>query len=128
MIDALGGSVQMGDHCSLNPFAIVYGYGGTFLGSGVRIAAHTVIIPTNHVYGSTKPLHKAEVTGVGISIGDDVWIGAGARILDGVVIGDGSVVGAGAVVTRSIPAGCIATGVPARTRTIERPLKGKGSV
>jgi acetyltransferase-like isoleucine patch superfamily enzyme len=128
MIDALGGSVQMGDHSSLNPFAIVYGYGGTVLGSGVRIAAHTVIIPANHVYDSTQPLYKAGVKGVGISIGSDVWIGAGARILDGVVIGDGSVVGAGAVVTRSIPAGCIASGVPARSMPIERPVKGKGSV
>lgn len=124
MIDSLGGNVRMGDHCSLNPFAILYGYGGAVLGNRVRIAAHTVIIPANHVYGSTQPLHEAGVKGIGISIGDDVWIGAGARILDGVVIGDGSVVGAGAVVTRSIPAACVATGVPARTRPIERAVEG----
>ena len=123
IIDSLGGEVRMGNHCSLNPFAIVYGYGGAVLGNRVRIAAHTVIIPANHVFGSSQPLHEAGLTGRGIEVGNDVWIGSGARILDGVVIGDGSVVGAGAVVTHSIPSGCIATGVPARSRPIERAAK-----
>lgn len=49
-----------------------------------------------------------------ISIGHRVWIGANATILGGVVIGDDCVIGAGSVVTRSIPAGSIAHGVPCR--------------
>lgn len=119
MIDSCGGSVRMGDHCSLNPFAIVYGHAGALLGNGVRVAAHVVIIPANHDFRSTKPLHEAGLTGIGITVGDDVWLGAGARILDGVSVGGRSVVGAGAVVSRSIPAGCVATGVPARHKPIQ---------
>jgi acetyltransferase-like isoleucine patch superfamily enzyme len=119
MIDACGGSVRLGDYCSLNPFAIVYGHGGAKIGSHVRIAAHTVIIPANHNFRSTASLHESGVTGVGITIGDDVWLGAGARVLDGVSIGNRSVVGAGAVVTRSVPSGCVAKGVPARAVPID---------
>lgn len=49
-----------------------------------------------------------------IKIGNDVWVGARAIILDGVTIGDGVIVGAGAVVTKDIPAYAVVGGVPAR--------------
>jgi tetrahydrodipicolinate N-succinyltransferase len=49
-----------------------------------------------------------------ISIGSDVWIGAGAMILDGVNIGHGAVVGARSVVTKNVPPYAIVAGVPAR--------------
>jgi acetyltransferase-like isoleucine patch superfamily enzyme len=49
-----------------------------------------------------------------IHIGNDVWIGARAIILDGVTIGDGAIVGAGAVVTKNVPAYAIVGGVPAK--------------
>jgi maltose O-acetyltransferase len=49
-----------------------------------------------------------------ITIGDDVWIGAGAIILPGVTIGSGTTVGAGSVVTRSLPENVVAVGNPAR--------------
>jgi acetyltransferase-like isoleucine patch superfamily enzyme len=47
-------------------------------------------------------------------VGDNVWLGAGAKVLDGVTLGDDVVVGAGAVVTEDLPAGAVAVGVPAR--------------
>jgi acetyltransferase-like isoleucine patch superfamily enzyme len=49
-----------------------------------------------------------------IRIGDHVWIGTGAIILDGVTIGAGAIIGAGAVVTKDIPENAIAAGVPAK--------------
>ena len=48
------------------------------------------------------------------TIGDDVFIGAGARILGAVVIGNGARIGANAVVLTDVPAGATAVGVPAR--------------
>lgn len=47
-------------------------------------------------------------------IGHDVWIGAGAIILQGVKIGDGAIIGAGSVVTKDVPENTIVFGVPAK--------------
>ncbi len=50
----------------------------------------------------------------GVTIGNDVWIGLGALILDGVKIGTGSIIGAEAVVTKDIPPYSIVVGNPAK--------------
>ena len=47
-------------------------------------------------------------------IGNDVWIGVNAIIMDNVTIGDGAIIGAGAVVTTDIPSYAVAVGIPAR--------------
>lgn len=49
-----------------------------------------------------------------ITLEDDVWLGANVVVCGGVTIGKGSVIGAGSVVTRDIPAGVVAAGVPCR--------------
>lgn len=49
-----------------------------------------------------------------VTIGNDVWIGARAIVLDGVTIGDGAVIGAGAVVTHDVASYAIVGGVPAK--------------
>jgi acetyltransferase-like isoleucine patch superfamily enzyme len=49
-----------------------------------------------------------------VVIGENVFLGMGARVLKGVTIGEDSVIGAGAVVVSDIPAGVIAAGNPAR--------------
>ena len=59
-------------------------------------------------------------TSRGIVLGDNVWLGAGAKVLDGVRIGSHVVVGADAVVTADLPDGAIAAGVPARVVRLRR--------
>lgn len=49
-----------------------------------------------------------------VEIGDDVFIGTRTIVLKGVTIGSGATIGAGSVVSRSIPGGCVAVGVPAK--------------
>ena len=51
-----------------------------------------------------------------IVVGDNVWIGAGAKILPGVTIGSNSVIGAGSIVTKDIPEGVLAFGNPCRVQ------------
>ena len=49
-----------------------------------------------------------------ITIGDNCWLGGNVTVCGGVTIGSGSVIGAGSVVTKDIPAGVLAAGVPCR--------------
>lgn len=51
---------------------------------------------------------------IAVSIGNDVWIGWGAKILGGVKIADGAIIGAGAVVTKDVPPYAIVGGIPAK--------------
>ena len=110
-----GGNISIGNRCSVNPFCVLYGHGGLTIGDDVRIAAHVVIVPANHVFARREVLiHEQGLTARGIVIENDVWIGAGARVLDGCRIGRGAVIAAGAVVTTDVSAYRIAGGVPAR--------------
>lgn len=109
------GWIKIGDNCTVNNYAILYGQGGLEIGDDVRISASVMIIPMNHIFEDPDiPIWKQGIKAIGIKIEDDVWIGAGAIILDGVTIGKGSVIGAGAVVTKNIPQYSIAVGIPAR--------------
>jgi maltose O-acetyltransferase len=51
-----------------------------------------------------------------ITIGDEVWLGAGSIVLPGVTIGAGTTIGAGSLVTSDIPPQCLAYGQPCRVQ------------
>jgi acetyltransferase-like isoleucine patch superfamily enzyme len=115
MLLPYGGFIRIGRRCSVNPYCVLYGHGGLFIGDHVRIAAHTVIVAANHGVALDAGLIAGQpLTKKGIRIGDNVWIGAGARILDGAEIGEGCVIGAGAVVRGRLEPNGIYAGVPAR--------------
>ena len=115
LIATYGGDITIGDNCSINPYCVIYGHGGLTIGNGVRIATHTVIVPGNHVFDDTsKPIHQQGVIKKGIKIEDDVWIGAGVRILDGVIIRKGCIIGASSVLTKSTEEYGVYAGVPAK--------------
>jgi acetyltransferase-like isoleucine patch superfamily enzyme len=110
-----GGTIRVGARCYVGPYSVLYGHGGLTIGDDTLIAAHCVLIPANHKWddAAVRIAYQGE-TRQGISVAPNVWLGTGVRVLDGVTIGEGVVVGAGAVVTRSIPAGSVVAGVPAR--------------
>ena len=110
-----GGSIEIGENCSINPYTVLYGHGGLKIGNNVLIAGHCLIIPANHRFDSLNILISDQgETRKGIIIEDNVWLGEGVVVLPGVTIGENSIVGANAVVTKSIPKNSIAGGNPAR--------------
>jgi acetyltransferase-like isoleucine patch superfamily enzyme len=111
-----GGSILIGSNCSINPYTIIYGHGsGTKIGNNVLIAGQCMIIPANHNFSRTDiPMNLQGTNSKGIVIEDDVWIGAGCQILDGVTISRGSIIAAGSVVNKSTEPYSIMGGVPAK--------------
>ena len=115
IIKASDGWIKMGHDCTVNELTILHGDGGLEIGNDVRIAAQVRIIAMNHIYDNPKtPIRLQSIRAEGIKVEDDVWLGIGSTVLDGVTIGKGSVIGAGAVVTKDIPPYSIAVGVPAK--------------
>lgn len=111
-----GGTIEIGDSVSINPYCMFYGNGNLRIGRNVLIATHTTIVASNHNFGDTTELITNQgMTCKGIVIGDNVWIGAGVTILDGSVIGEGVVIGAGAVVSGIVEAYSVVAGIPAKT-------------
>ncbi|MFI6681437.1 acyltransferase [Kribbella sp. NPDC050470] len=106
------GHITLGSDTTINPFSVVRGR--ITIGDGVRIGAHTSLLAFNHGTAPGEPIFRQKHTALGITIGDDVWIGSNVTVLDGVTIGPHSIIGAGAVVTKDVPANTIAAGNPAR--------------
>jgi len=84
------------------------------IGSDVLIGSYVQIIDHGHGIARYKPIRLQQATLGEVVIGDDVWIGAGAKILKDVHIGDGAVIGANSVVTSDVAPYSIVVGAPAR--------------
>jgi acetyltransferase-like isoleucine patch superfamily enzyme len=107
------GSIELGSDTTINPFATVRGR--ITLGDGVRIGAHSSLLAFNHGTADVdQPIFRQPHTSLGITVGDDVWIGSNVVILDGITVGAHSIIGAGAVVTKDVDAYAIVAGNPAR--------------
>jgi acetyltransferase-like isoleucine patch superfamily enzyme len=112
---AYGGHIRVGDRVVIGAGAVLFGHGGVEIGDNSLIGQHSHILSSNHGvpdYG-TDMRSMPDVL-LKTTIGRDVWLGTGARVVGGVTIGDGAVIGAGAVVTRDLPRGSYSAGVPAR--------------
>ncbi len=86
------------------------------IGKNSLLAQQVSLVASNHVISQEKPYRDLpwDESKVGVTIAENVWIGAGATILPGCAIGKNSIVGAGSVVTKSIPANEVWAGIPAR--------------
>ncbi|WP_316759876.1 acyltransferase [Pedobacter aquatilis] len=115
VLKAYGGRIFISDSTFLGEYVIIYGHGGVTIGNNTLIAMHTCIVSSNHAMPSKGTLIRSQGDILlPVSIGSDVWIGAGCKILGGVNIGDGCIIGAGSVVTKDLPAYSIAVGIPAK--------------
>jgi len=124
---------SMGENVTVNtPFWCDYGYNTTVgdgffanhncqildggkvtFGDYVFVAPNCIFTTAEHALDPDQRREGLEVA-LPITVGSNVWIGAGTIVLGGVTIGDNTVIGAGSVVTKSIPANVIAVGTPCR--------------
>lgn len=99
------GEIEIGDHSTIGKNCILSSSGGIRIGKWVGIGGDCYLGGGRYRTNRTDvPMMEQNVYTEGpVVIGDDCWIGAGARILDGVQVGRGSVIGAGAVVREDVP-------------------------
>ena len=102
-------NVKIGDRVYINTGCLMMSAGGISIGDDTQIAANVQLISNNH---DLRERHV--ITCKPITIGKNVWIGAGATILPGVAIGNNSIIGASSVVTKDVPANPIYAGTPAK--------------
>ena len=102
--------LKMGDWSNIAAGTTVYNLGQVTLGDHSVISQDAYLCAGTHDYSDpTLPLLRPAIT-----IGNGVWIAAGAFIGPGVTIGDNTVIGARAVVMKDIPAGVVAAGNPCK--------------
>ena len=107
--------IRVGADSLIGELNVLRGQGGITIGDRVYTAPQVQILAVNHVYDDpSRPMVEQGITAEGITIEDDVWIGAGSIITDGVTIGRGAVIAAGAVVTRDVAPHTVFGGVPGR--------------
>ena len=112
----LGGSVNVGAGTTVQPRCQFSAYMSPIhIGEDVQIAPNCAFYSYDHTFSPGEIIKKQPLQSKGgIVVEDDVWLGVGTIVLDGVRIGKGAVVGAGSVVTQNLPDGSIAVGSPAR--------------
>lgn len=108
-----GYNITVGDYFYSNHNLIINDGAKVTFGDHVFIAPNCCFTTAEHAIDPEMRQSGIEIAKP-ITIGNNVWIGAGSTVLAGVEIGDNSVIGAGSVVTRSIPSNVVAVGVPCR--------------
>lgn len=106
-----GYNTTVGDYFFANHNCQILDGGRVSFGDHVFIAPNCLFTTAEHALDAEQRNAGMEVA-LPITVGSNVWIGAGVIVLGGVTIGDNTVIGAGSVVTRDIPDGVVAAGVP----------------
>jgi serine O-acetyltransferase len=122
--------MQASQRVGLKPLAMLFNkinsmFCGCVIGRGAVFGPNFVLVHSNGVVINSKVIGGKNILvehGVTIGeekgeapvLGDDIFIGAGAKIIGGVIVGGGAKIGANAVVIKDVPEGATAVGVPAR--------------
>jgi len=109
------GDITLGESVNIGFYSEIFSGSSVTVGRHGLFAAYTYLVGGGHEFERTDlAVLEQPRSSKGIALGDNVWLGAGAKVLDGVRVGNDVVVGAGAVVTSDLPDGAVAVGIPAR--------------
>lgn len=108
-----GYNIHLGKNFYANHGTVILDAAPVTFGDDVLLAPGVLISTATHPLDPVKRKKGIE-TAHPITLGNNVWVGMGAKILPGVNIGDNAVIGAGSVVNKDVKAGCKVAGVPAK--------------
>ena len=108
-----GYNIEIGENFYANVNCVVLDEAKVKFGDNVFVAPNCGFYTAGHPIDAAERNKGLEYARP-ITVGDNVWIGAGVTVLPGVTIGDNCVIGAGSVVVKDIPANCIAVGNPCK--------------
>lgn len=106
-----GKNIHLGENVFINSDCKMQDQGGIYIGDDCLIGHNVVFATLNH---NENPKLRGNLIPKPIHIGNKVWVGSNATILQGVNIGDGAIIAAGAVVTKDVPENTLVGGVPAK--------------
>lgn len=106
--------ISVGARTTIGHYTFIYSSEGIDIGRDCMIAPFVYIVDSDHAMERDRPMNQQPNRTNPVHIGDDVWIGTGARILAGVTIGTGAVIAAGAVVDNDVTPYTVVGGIPAR--------------
>ena len=106
------GEVEIGDFSAL--VGVIISTNGRVRIGNYCFLAHEIVIADRFAPQPMRQAGVQEPPFESVTLGDDVWVGAGAVLLRGARIGNGAVIGAAAVVDFEVPANAIVAGNPAR--------------
>ncbi|HEV8241260.1 MAG TPA: serine O-acetyltransferase [Thermoanaerobaculia bacterium] len=92
--------VDIGPAAAIGPGLLIVHGQGIVVGGHARIGSNATLLQQVTI-GSPSPDHRERMP----VIGDDVFLGAGAKLIGAITVGDGSLIGVNAVVTQDVPAG-----------------------
>lgn len=104
-----------GNNVSIHENCFIDCDGGISIGNDVSIAHSSSLVSANHTWLDVEtPIKYNPMTKKGIVIHNDIWIGCGVRVLDGVNIYNRCVIAAGAIINKDVESNSLMGGIPAK--------------
>ena len=106
--------ISIGKNTTIGFHTFIFASEKISIGENCLIAPFVYIVDSDHSAERGPLINQQPNITSAVQIGNDVWIGAGAKILKGTTIDDGAIIAAGAVVSGYVPSNEIFGGIPAK--------------
>jgi acetyltransferase-like isoleucine patch superfamily enzyme len=109
------GDIYIDDHSNIGSNCQIFSAKVVSIGKKVLVGAYSYFVGGGHKSDRIDiPMIDQGREAKGITLKDDVWVGAGVKVLDGLTVNESSILGTGAVVTKDVPMYAIVGGIPAK--------------